>query len=109
MICTSCGQDNGDEARFCARCGRKLQSFFSVPDIGELRDPAADMGRPDDRLRLELGNLCRHTVLRHLEAWLYVGLLLGGVALWGVYGSLWDPWIYLAVLLMAGLVAWRRL
>lgn len=100
MICTSCGLENSDDERFCNRCGRKLQSSFTIPDMdGEEDGPAIT------RLRLEMQGLDRLAIAKFLEAWAYaLALLL--ITLWcGRNGVYWPLYVIVPAL---GLMLWRR-
>ncbi len=94
IICTRCGQENDDEQRFCARCDRKLQSSFTIPDA----EGEAEGGVAITRLKLTMLGLSREVLLRCLEAWAYALALLA-VALWcGRNGIYWPLYILLPVL-----------
>ncbi|EGJ49980.1 zinc ribbon domain-containing protein [Desulfocurvibacter africanus] len=100
MICTSCGLENSDDQRFCNRCGRKLQSSFTIPDMdGEEEGPAVT------RLRLEMLGLSRLAIGKFLEAWAYALALLA-VTLWCGRNELYWP-LYVIVPVL-GLMLWRR-
>lgn len=101
IICTRCGQENDDEQRFCARCDRKLQSSFTIPDA----EGEADGDVAITRLKLTMLGLNREALLRCLEAWAYALALLA-VALWCGRNEAYGPlYVLLPVL---GLVLWLR-
>lgn len=101
IICTRCGQENGDEQRFCARCDRKLQSSYTIPDA----EGEGEGGVAITRLKLKMLGLNRGVLLRCLEAWAYALTLLV-VALWcGRNGTYWPLYLLLPAL---GLALWLR-
>lgn len=98
VICTSCGHDNSDTARFCPKCGRKLQSFCTVPDAGRQVEE-------DPKLKLNFARLDSVFFRRCFEAWTLLLMVAGGMS----YGLVSDDWLPMYVLMpMAGLIAWLR-
>ena len=98
VICTRCGQRNDDAERACTKCGRKLQSFFTVPDYGPAEDET-------DGLRLEFRSFNGRFLRQCLEAWALLLVVLG-VAAYGAATGDWLP-MYVALPLAAAL-AWFR-
>lgn len=102
IICTGCGKPNDDESRFCAKCGKKLQSSRQPVDSGG--DSSAPLTRfkhvgiPDDRWA---------SLKRMVEAWCYLGVLVA-VAVGCSFYDTWWP-LYPAVGLLAVLLFFRKI
>ncbi len=99
IICTGCGGNNQDDARFCFQCGRKLQSDFTAgPDSGGsffLQEHIPERFR----------EMLDEGVGKYVEAWLYI-LVLVVTAI----ACMWENdyrALYVAAPL-AGLIAWLR-
>jgi len=100
ITCTQCGVKNSDETRFCTQCGNKLQSNRQpVPSTDPANfwlEPFRHDGMPPES---------KLSLLRMVEAWGYVAVLVA-VAIGCTVYSTWWP-MYPAVGLL-GLLAWLR-
>lgn len=100
ILCTGCGTRNQDENRFCAKCGRKLQSDYKPSDFD------SDTGGPLPPFRHNgVAPDLKNDLKRMIEAWCYV-VLLGGVAAGCYFYGEWWP-MYPALLVL-GAIVWLR-
>lgn len=102
IICTGCGKTNDDESRFCEKCGKKLQSSRQPVEPGT-GAPAPltrfeHVGIPEDRWA---------ALKRMMEAWCYLGVLVGVAVVCAVY-EIWWP-LYPAVGLLGLLLFFRKI
>lgn len=102
ITCTKCGTRNEDEARFCSKCNKKLQSSRQ-PYVPEEPSPAplsrfTPQGLPPDQWR---------SFRRLLEAWVYLAVLIA-VAGGCLYYETWWP-LYPAVGVLVLLLRFRRI
>jgi len=100
IICTGCGRKNDDEARFCKKCGKKLQSSFQ--STGPVSSGPAPLERFENK-RLPADAWA--SLKRMAEAWVYV-LILAAVGAGCMIQETWWP-LYPTVGLI-GLIAWFR-
>jgi hypothetical protein len=103
IICVKCGTDNEDSSPQCAKCGRKLQSGRgAAPERPDMVRP----GEPDEAdYSFEPGERRRHLYLRHVEPWIYVLVVLGGLAASLRSMSLWPLYVLAPVV---AVIAWMR-
>ncbi|EPR36113.1 Zinc-ribbon domain containing protein [Alkalidesulfovibrio alkalitolerans DSM 16529] len=101
IVCTRCGSENPDDARFCAACRHKLQSVRREPseDDAEGAEFLSDHVEYHDLLG-------RHGPFRkHLEAWGCLAALALVVAAVAWLDDVRAAWAALPVI---GLYAWLR-
>ncbi|QJB55163.1 zinc-ribbon domain-containing protein [Pseudodesulfovibrio sp. zrk46] len=100
IVCTGCGRKNDDESRFCAKCGKKLQSSRqamapSAPEQTRLTR-FAHKGLPKDRMM---------SLRRLLEAFACLCLFVAV----GAYCLYFEDWLPMYPTLgLIGLLLWFR-
>ncbi len=116
ILCTSCGTKNADDARACEKCGRKLQSRWSLSGGPATNGNGQNGQSGDSFLPEEVWQLVEPVVhgieegtdtlvKACAETWAYALILLVGA---GVYIAAED-WRYLAgSVALAAVLAWAR-
>ena len=100
ITCNKCGEKNSDDTRFCDRCGNKLQSSRQIVPTGESSTPPLDAFRHQG-----VSEGSRRTLMRMIEAWVYVALLAGVATGCALFEKWWPLYPAVAVL---GLLLWFR-
>ncbi|BCS90107.1 hypothetical protein PSDVSF_33490 [Pseudodesulfovibrio sediminis] len=100
ITCTKCGEQNSDETRFCSKCNNKLQSSRKAAPTEEARHHPLEHfqheGVPTDSWR---------ALMRMVEAWAYVLVLLGVGAGCAYFTTWWPMYPTVGIL---GLLLWFR-
>lgn len=100
IVCTGCGSPNEDQARFCRKCGRKLQSSRLPESNG-----TGDRWELLETLHTGTSKKTRAELAKMLEAGIYSLLVVGTTVGCAIFGTWWPLYV---VMTLVALLAWTR-